>query len=138
MADGDVQDKVDTCEKMHSSGIGGKKLTIHTPVDAGEEVIKDKLFANIPEAPAGAHGRHDADGVGERQHHQHSCMATRSLAVVVEVVARLPEDDAVGQEHEEEVDDDQDRVAIVCLALISVVVDSITTVHLVCPSGKCV
>ena len=63
-------------------------------------------------------------------------MAARSLAVVVEVVACLPEDDAVGHEHEEEVDDDQDRVAVICQVLISVAVDSITTIHLICPSGK--
>ena len=94
------------------------------------------MFANIPEAPARSHGRHDADGVGERQHHQHSGVATRSLAVVIEVVARLPEDDAVGQEHEDEVYDDQDRVAVICQVLVSVAVYSIETIHLVCPSGK--
>ena len=64
-------------------------------------------------------------------------MAAGSLAVVVEVVARLPEDDAVGQEHEEEVDDDEDREAVVCFVLISVVVDTIATIHCVCPSVKC-
>ena len=96
------------------------------------------MLANIPEAPAGAHGRHNADGVGERQHHQHSGVAAWSLAVVIEVVARLPEDDAVGQEHEDEVYDDQDRVAVICQVLISVAIYSIATVDLICPSGECV
>ena len=122
------------------NGMYEKTLTVHTPVDAGEEVLKDKVFTNIPEAPAGAHGRHDADGVGERQHHQHSGVAARRVAAVVaEVVARLPEDDTVGQEHEKEVDDDQDREAVVCLVeAIVCLVDSIAAIHCVGPSGKSV
>ena len=96
------------------------------------------MFANIPEAPAGAHGRHNADGVGEREHHQHSGVTAGSLAVVVEVVAHLPEYDAVGQEHEDEVYDDQDRVAVICQVLISVAIYSIATVDLISPSGECV
>ena len=40
-------------------------LTIHTPIDAGEEVLKNGLFFHIPEAPGGAHCRYDTDGVGE-------------------------------------------------------------------------
>ena len=39
-------------------------LTIHTPINAGEDVLKNGLFFHIPEAPGGAHGRYDADGVG--------------------------------------------------------------------------
>ena len=60
------------------------------------------------------------------------------VEVVLEIVARLPEDDAVGQQHEQEVDDDQDGEAVVCFMLISMVVDTIATIHCVCPSGKCV
>ena len=60
------------------------------------------------------------------------------IEVVAEIVARLPEDDTVGQEHQQEVDDDQDREAMVCFMLISMVVDTIATIHCVCPSGKCV
>ena len=60
------------------------------------------------------------------------------VEVVLEIVARLPEDDAVGQQHEQEVDDDQDGEAVVCFMLISMVVDTIATIYCVCPSGKCV